>query len=201
MHTASLISVLFVLISAYTSPATPLPLECSCEDSPLSAPTMDYIHQMSKARHLTSEECAFICNPNRPTQKALDSAVSEPTTSETVEASLVTANRIEIEEIHSSAELPEGPPLYDPPIPRPLPLFDAPPPAANPPTEAFSSRGPRIVIHRPAVYAHVQSTLSPVTHGKLRPCALRIVGSLLLLLVLVVCVFEVGTMSWKYIKR
>lgn len=98
MYSASLLPVLFALLSSFTSLALPVPSDCKCNETPLSARSLEYIHQVVKARHLTSEECAFLCNPSSQPQQLI-----------------VSTNRV------------PSPPLYDPETPRPLPLFDGPP--------------------------------------------------------------------------
>ncbi|MCJ1435745.1 hypothetical protein MMC27_005120 [Xylographa pallens] len=203
MLSASLLSVVLALLSSSTIQAVPLPSDCTCGNSPLSARTVDYIFQVTKARHLTPEECAFLCNPSPhrqqqtiisanskapidPFKPAIDasSAVSSnlPSTDSTSPAldpspKATTSSLPPFSQAASSATV--GPPIIDLPAHRKDRYRPRPPPVPS--------------NHRAgqATHSRAQSTLSP--HRKaLLPYALRVGGSLVLLFVIAVCVVELG---------
>jgi len=178
MYSASLISVFFALLSSYTSLAVPMPSGCQCKETPLSSRSLDYIREVAKARHLTREECAFLCNPSSQTQQLMVSTSSGTNPSEPV----------------------KSPPLYDPATPRPLPLFDGPPPSktANRPGSQPVSAPPVPVT---AYHASTKSTMSLPTPRSLHACVLRVTGSLVLLLIMAICVVQLGDMAWVAVRR
>ena len=178
MYSVSLFPVLFALFSSYASLAIPLPSGCICSNSPLSPRSLDYIHEVAKARHLTSEECAFLCNPSAQTQQVM------------VAKSVGTVPDSPV----------NSPPLYDPATPRPLPLFDGPPAskiANHPGSEPVSA--PPVPVS--AYHAGTKSTLSPAARRSLRSCVLRVAGSFVLLLILAICLVEVGDMALVAVRR
>ncbi|MCJ1247908.1 hypothetical protein MMC30_005123 [Trapelia coarctata] len=174
MHTASLIPVFFALLSSYTALAVPLPSGCKCDETPLSPRSLNYIREVAKARYLTNEECAFLCNPSSQTQQSMVSASSGTSPSAPV----------------------NSPPLYDPATPRPLPLFDG-PPSIKSGSEADSA--PPVPVS--AYHASTKSTMAPPAQGTLHSCMLRVTGSLVLLLIMAICVVEVGDMAWVAVRR
>lgn len=178
MYCASLFPVFFALLSSYASLAAPLPSGCSCNESPLSARSLDYIRQVAKARQLTSDECAFLCNPSHYPHQDIASAKSDT----------------------SFADPVNSPPLYDPAAPRPLPLFDGPPSTKN--SDHVGARPISVAgVRGSASYASTKSTLAPPTRSTLYSYMLRVTGSVVLLLVMAICVVEVGDMAWIAVRR
>ncbi|MCJ1285912.1 hypothetical protein MMC26_005254 [Xylographa opegraphella] len=203
MLSASLLSVVLALLSFSTVQAVPLPLDCTCGNSPLSARTVDYIFQVTKARHLTPEECAFLCNPSPHRQQqtimSADSKVTNDPLNFSSETSPVTSS--------TSSSMDSSPPATGPYLKAttsPLPSFSqvANPAAVEPPT-TLDHPANRKDRHRPqpaplpsnhhagqVPHSRAQSTLSPQRKAFL-PCALRVGGSLIMLFIIAVCVVEI----------
>ncbi|MCJ1404558.1 hypothetical protein MMC11_007784 [Xylographa trunciseda] len=210
MLSATLLAVFFALLYSSTVQAIPLPSDCTCGNSPLSARTVDYIFQVTKARHLTPEECAFICNPSPHRQqqtvmsadpKTLKGLAKAPINANSVISSdspasdpsdPLTTSSLSPPSQADSSSLAEPPLIFDPPSARPLPLFDIPLPAHR--ADRHSARPAHIPTnHRTGKASHTraQSTLSSGRKALL-PCVLRVGGSLVLLFVIAVCVVELG---------
>jgi len=211
MLSATLLSVFLALLFSSTIRALPLPSDCTCDNSPLSARTVDYIFQVTKARHLTPEECAFICNPSphRQPQTIMSadpkisiinsvapsdsvSTDSTPAAADSSNSFLKTTTSLPPSSRADSSSKVEPPVIFDPPSARPLPLFDVPPPAHR--SDNHRLRPAPIPSNRrtgKASHARAQSTLSP-PRKVLLPYALRVGGSLVLLFVIAVCVVELG---------
>jgi hypothetical protein len=168
MYFASLFPVFLALLSSYTSLALPVPSDCKCNETPLSAPSLEYIRQVVKARHLTGEECAFLCNPSSQPQQLI-----------------VSTNRV------------SSPPLYDPETPRPLPLFDG-PPSTKSASHPASQPSPTT---RTAPHASTTSTMAPPVRRTLGSYMLQVTGSVVLLMVMAICVVQVGDMAWIAVRR
>ena len=219
----TLLSVLLTLFSAHTVQAVPLPTGCTCGNSPLSKRTFNYIFQVTKARHLTPEECAFICNPSPQRQqqtvlsaaltdhKGLSASSANPDSSSidnTSQAVYSRGSRLK-DTTHSPATslqadsslTVEPPPISGTPTARPLPLLDVPPAVDR--KGRYPSRPASVPNSRhagKASHARAQSTMSP--HRKaLLPCASRLAGSLILLFVIAVCIVEIGDATVLFFRR
>ncbi|MCJ1416325.1 hypothetical protein MMC32_002660 [Xylographa parallela] len=203
MLSVSLLSVVLALLSTSTIQAVPLPSDCTCGNSPLSARTVDYIFQVTKARHLTPEECAFLCNPSphRQQQTVISANSNAPIDpfQPSIEASSAVSFNLPSKDSASPAPDPSlkattsslpsfsqaassaavGPPIIELPAHRKDRYRPRPPPVPS------SHRDEK------AAHSRAQSTLSP-HHKALLPYALRVGGSLVLLFIIAVCVVELG---------
>ena len=204
MLSVSLLSLVLALLSASIIHAVPLPSDCTCGNSPLSARTVDYIFQVTKARHLTPEECAFLCNPSPhrqqqtiisadsklPTDPFKPSIGASSATSSNTPSTDSTPQAANFAPRTTASSLPpssqsDSPTEAEPPVILELPAHRK---------DRFRPRPTPIPSdHRTGQAAHsrAQSTMSP--HGKaLLPCVLRVGGSLVLLFIIAVCVVELG---------
>ncbi|MCJ1395226.1 hypothetical protein MMC18_008109 [Xylographa bjoerkii] len=230
MLSATLLSVFLALLSSSTIQAVPLPSDCTCDNSPLSARTVDYIFRVTKARHLTRQECAFICNPSPQRQQQTivnadwkspdglfkSSMNASPVTSTSSSADSIspvvdssdpllkaTTSSLPPSSKADSSSMVQPPIIFDPPVARPLPLFDIPAPAHR--KDRHRRQPARFPSNHRAgktSHARAQSTMSPQPQQKaLLPCALRVGASLVLLFVIAVCVVELGDVIVLLFRR
>lgn len=213
MHSVLFIPLLLSLLLSQSTLAAPLASDCTCGKFPLSSRTIDYIVQVTKSRHLTPEECAFICNPNLQPQTqqqqaliAVDSSTTEKS-APSLDAPTIEFGTTEISPpspdpstVHAPAQalpsppLSNSPPILNPPTARPLPLFDAPPsPCKDSDHQRSSPILAKPVSGLASHHGHSQSSMSPVHHKALPPCVFRVAGSLFLLFAVAIGLVEAGS--------
>ncbi|MCJ1293307.1 hypothetical protein MMC34_004861 [Xylographa carneopallida] len=202
MLSASLLPVVLALFSVSVIQAVPLPSDCTCGHSPLSARTVDYIFQVTKARHLTPEECAFLCNPSPHRQQQIIMSADPkipndpfmPSMDATAASNVPSADSISADTDPSHKATTSS-----------IPSFSQDATSATPePGTILDPLAHRKDRHRPqppqipsnhnteqAAHSRTQSTMSP-RRTALLPCALRVGGSLVLLFIIAVCVVELG---------
>ena len=195
-------SLLLPLITSSLTLAHPLPAECTCDNSPLPPSTIDDLIQMTLSRHLTPEECAFVCNPGTHSITNLIGPGSVPKSSPA-------PFNTEPKPLPNDGFDTEPPPLFDPPNARPAPLFDAPPTTPNAASATPVLRPPplpldRLTFHnhnKPNSEIHLSPFPEPVKADRqlVRQYAYnrawyrwRVVGSLLVMFAFAVLAVEVG---------
>ena len=171
--------------------AHPLPAECTCDNSPLPPSTIDNLIHMTLSRHLTPEECAFICNPGT---QSITNLIGPGSVPESSPAPFNTEPRS-----LSNDDFDTQPP----------PLFDAPPTTPDAAVATPMMRPPplpldRLTFHnhnKPNSEVHLSPFPEPVKADRqlARQYAYdrawyrwRVVGSLLVMFAFAVLAVEVG---------